>query len=357
VGGGDAGCGATGCDPWWDPNFGRRRKLTFDQRQQSGSVESLTVLVLLDTTRIDYAAAQSLGQDLRFIDDDGRTVLSHEVERWTVGGTSVAWVRVPRIEPRTDLDHVWMYYGSASAPDTQQPRAVWADYDAVYHLDAFTDSAGNQAAATDHGTIVVTDGIGHARGFDGVAAYIDLGPNLSMLQAASMVTVSLRVRARSIVGERALLSASVNSTVPTGLSRAFVSFVNAADVRAGGRARDVDATSSFLTTLNAPVSVGANLWQHVAAVMDLGTQEIRLFVDGILQQTDALSVPFSAPTTDATPTSFNVLGASDDLTSQYLDGALDEVRVAPTVRTAAWVETDARSERDALIQFGPEQIL
>jgi hypothetical protein len=233
---------------------------------------------------------------------------------------------------------------------------VWAGYDAVYHLDALMDSAGNQAAAVDHGT-TVTDGIGRARGFDGVAAYIDLGSNLSMLQVASTMTVSLRVRVRSIVGERALLSASVNSAAPTGLSRAFVSFVNAADVRAGGRARDVDATSSFLTTLNAPMSVGANAWQHIAAVMDLGSQEIRLFVDGTLQQTDALSVPFSAPSTDDTPTSFNVLGASDDLSSQYLDGALDEVRIAPTRRAAAWIETDARSERDELVQYGPEQVL
>jgi hypothetical protein len=353
----DSGCGTTGCDPWWDSNFKRRRKLTFDQRQQPGSVESLSVLVLLDATRIDYGATQSLGQDVRFVDDDGRTVLRHEVERWTAGATSVVWVRVPSIEPRTDLDHVWMYYGNPSAPDVQEPGGVWGGYDAVYHLDGLADSTGKQAAAADHGTTVVTDGIGHARGFDGVAAYLDLGANLSMLQAASMMTVSLRVRVRSIVGERALLSSSVNSATPTGLSRAFVSFVNAADLRAGGRARDVDATSTFLTTLNAPMSVGANTWQHIAAVMDLTSQEILLFVDGALQQTDALSIPFSAPMTDATPTSFNVLGASDDLTSQYLDGTLDEVRIAPVRRTPAWVDTDARSERDGLIRFGPEQIL
>lgn len=353
----DSGCGATGCDPWWDTNFKRRRKLTFDQRQQPGSVESLSVLVLLDATRIDYGAMQSLGQDIRFVDDDGTTVLRHEVERWTVGGTSVVWVRVPSIEPGTDLDHVWMYYGNSSAPDAQQPSDVWSGYDAVYHLDGLADSTGKHAAAVDHGTTAVTDGIGSARGFDGVAAYLDLGANLSMLEAASMMTMSLRVRVRSIVGERALLSASVNSAVPTGLSRAFVSFVNTADLRAGGRARDVDATSSFLTTLNAPMAVGANTWQHVAAVMDLGSQEVLLFVDGVLQPTDTLSIPFSAPTTDSTPTSFNVLGASDDLTSQYLDGALDEVRIAPARRTPAWVDTDARSERDGLIRFGAEEVL
>jgi hypothetical protein len=350
----DSGC-SVGCEPWWDPAFTRRRKLTFDQTRQSGDVDGIVVLVRLDPTRIDYAAVQNQGQDLRFVDDDGTTVLPHEVERWVPSGTSIVWVRVPRIDPSTDLDHLWMYYGNGTATDAQQRNVVWAGYDAVYHLDGFSESSGHQPAAVDHGTADVADGIGHARDLDGVATYIDLGPNLPILQSASTITVTLRVRVRTIAGERALLSASVNSSAPTGLSRAFVSFVNVADLRAGGRARDVDATSSFLTTTGAPMSVGTATWQHIGAVMDLTTQEILLFVDGAAQATDGLSLPFSASITDATPTSFNVLGASDDLASQYLDGSLDEVRIAPTRRTPAWIETDARSERDGLIRYGAEQ--
>lgn len=59
---------------------------------------------------------------------------------------------------------------------------------------------------------------------------------------------------------------------------------------------------------------------------------------------------------DATPTSFNVLGASDDTTSQFLDGALDEVRVTSIRRSASFIQTDARSESDQLIQFGSEEV-
>src|SRR5688572_23569823 len=45
------------------------------------------------------------------------------LDQRTVGGTSVVWVRVP-IEPRTDLDHVWMYYANPTAPDLQQPHGT-----------------------------------------------------------------------------------------------------------------------------------------------------------------------------------------------------------------------------------------
>jgi biopolymer transport protein ExbB len=352
----DSGCGRPACDPWWDPAFTRRRKLSFAQDLEPENVSDLSVLVRLDATRISYGQTQPLGQDIRFVDDDGTTVLPHEIERWGPASTSVLWVRVPRIDGGTNIDHIWMYYGNAVAQAVEQKSVVWSGYDAVYHLDDFADSTGKQPVAVDHGTANVTDGIGHARLLDGVAAYIDLGSNLSLLEGAAAVTLSARVRVKSVVGERALFSYSVNSAVPTGLSRAFMSFVNAADVRAGGRAHDTDAASSFLTTMGGPMKVGSTTWTHLAAVIDLRTQEVLLFADGSLLSTDTLSTPFTAATMDKTPTSFNVLGASDDATSQFLDGALDEVRITSIRRSASYIGTDARSEDDTLIQFGAEEV-
>src|SRR5262249_17908984 len=80
----------------WDAGWTKRKKVVFDRATRATDLVDFPLLVVLDATRIDYASAKAGGADLRFIDGDGVTVLSHEIERWTSGGQSFVWVKVPK---------------------------------------------------------------------------------------------------------------------------------------------------------------------------------------------------------------------------------------------------------------------
>jgi len=134
---------------WWDDEWERRVKIRFNSLTIDEPLIDFPVLVRLDGSRIDYAMTQSQGEDIRFVDHDG-TVLAHEIEYWeeTPDSATAVWVKVPRIEPNTDTDYMWMYYGNQSAPDSQDPHKVWtADYAGVWHL---SEDAVDEMATAKH---------------------------------------------------------------------------------------------------------------------------------------------------------------------------------------------------------------
>src|SRR5262245_27533596 len=107
-GGGDTGAGDSGgagdssgsgdgsVSAWWDSSWQHRIKLVLSNA--GPSLLAFPVMVRLDTTRVTYADAQNQGQDVRFVDADGTTVLPHEIEQWNPNGASYLWVRVPQID-------------------------------------------------------------------------------------------------------------------------------------------------------------------------------------------------------------------------------------------------------------------
>ncbi|NIQ81051.1 MAG: DUF2341 domain-containing protein, partial [Anaerolineales bacterium] len=174
---------------WWDGSWSKRRKITFDNLTQTENLTGFPVLIKLDSTRIDYAQTQDQGQDIRFVDSDDTTLLSHEIEEWNESGISSVWVKVPQIDGSSDTDSIWMYYGNPSATDGQNRNAVWdSNFKGVWHLkesgtgtaDEFADSTSNN----NHGqggkgysgyTPTQSAGqIGYGQTFDGVNDLIDM---------------------------------------------------------------------------------------------------------------------------------------------------------------------------------------
>ncbi|MGH7253902.1 MAG: DUF2341 domain-containing protein, partial [Nitrospiraceae bacterium] len=121
--------------PFTPCNWSRRRKLTFNNAAQAENLVNFPVLVVLNSSRIDYGLTQNQGQDLRFTDSDGVTLLAHEIEKWDEAGTSYVWVKVPQIDASSTTDHIWMYYGNATVADGQDAGPVWSNgYAGVWHL-------------------------------------------------------------------------------------------------------------------------------------------------------------------------------------------------------------------------------
>ncbi len=103
---------ALGADPWWDTDWGERTMLVFKNSGQTETLTDVPILVVLDSSRIDYSKVMNAGEDLRFIDDDSTTVLDYEIETWDETGTSYVWVKVPQIDGSSYTDYIWVYYGN-----------------------------------------------------------------------------------------------------------------------------------------------------------------------------------------------------------------------------------------------------
>lgn len=129
-----------------------RQMLTLDLGFD-GIVDDFPLLVVLDSSRIDYELTQDKGQDLRFTDEGVDTIFPHEIERWNENGKSYVWVKVPQIKRGNGAQtKLWMYYGNPAASDGQNAAGVWApSFEGVWHLDDLRDSSGHNGDATNVG--------------------------------------------------------------------------------------------------------------------------------------------------------------------------------------------------------------
>ena len=172
--------GAGGLKDW------KYRQLLLFQNENSGTdLTNFPVMIRLDNTRIDYSKVQAAGEDLIFYDADLNTTLAYEIEKWDSAGTSIIWVKVPKIDASSKTDHIWMYYGNADAPPGADHEAVWeTEYKAVLHMGtSLDDSTANDNDGTNNGTTVQLGSIGEAREFDGASQWVEL-PNSSSLDVS-----------------------------------------------------------------------------------------------------------------------------------------------------------------------------
>ena len=124
---------------WWNASWGYRRAIAIDN-PTSSALTDFPLRIRLDAT-FDYAKAKADGSDLRFVDADGVTVLTHQIESWNPGGDSYIWVKVPSVA--IGADSITMYYGNAAAAAPGSGTGVWSNgYRAVYQFGADPGAAG-----------------------------------------------------------------------------------------------------------------------------------------------------------------------------------------------------------------------
>ena len=333
---------------WWNADWGRRRKIRFDNKAQTQNLDNFPVLIRLDSTRVDYTRTQNLGQDTRFVDADSNTVLAHEIEFWNETGSSYVWVRVPRINGSSSTDFIWMYYDNGTVGDGQNATAVWdASHRAVWHLKEspaaappqFLDSTSNPndgtAAATPPLQVAgqIHFGLGFTAATDRHVAVTDH----ASLQLGTSMTVSawIRTTTPADVSNRVVVTrwgTSPNRNYWLGKTGASLSFF-------------VDDTQSVSTPL-VPFNDGA--WHHLVGVADAPNNLLRIYVDGVQRNTAAYTG------TSRIGVSSIFLGANPDIGNQDWDGDVDETRVESAARSADWIRAQRLSMSDTFASFGPE---
>ena len=207
--------------------------------------------------------------------------------------------------------------------------------------DMASTTAYDRSGAGDYGVLsnspAITEGVvGQALLFDGNNDYVNFGVNSvnPRLSGASAITVATWMKPLSYpgnnVGERAFDVQIQNGTVGVFLGL----YDDSGLISFGGRSQTSDGSQG--TTTYAYPSL--NEWHHVIGVMDIANDVVRLYVDGVL--VTSVAVSFGATTyTPGTPTtSLDTLGSNIGF-DQFYHGALDETRVYNRALTTAEIKS------------------
>lgn len=353
---------------WWDASWGSRRKITLNNSQSAQNLANFPIRVSLVGTggsqNIDYTKTQNLGQDIRFIDADGTTILKHEIEKWDEAGTSEAWVRVPQIDSGSTTDYIWIYYNNPSASDGQDAANVWdADTSAVWHLkenptptsspngcDGVTkeicDSTGNNNDGDSVGTMTSADQVsGKIDGsidLDGVNDTITIGDSAS-LDVTSEVTISTWARVSTLTpgySYKYIFSKGDGSAGQDGTYALAVVDDELRFIFASG-------AGNFFEHATTGLALQANNWYHLSATFNTSTQRVKLYLNGALVLDEAETHSIAANTGAAT--------IGDIGTGELWPGIIDELRVAKTTRPVDWLEAEYISGNNTMNTFSSEE--
>jgi hypothetical protein len=342
---GSGGAGGGGSEAWSMPGFNYRRRLTIEG---SSTPLGAAVMVRLDDTRINYAAMQSNGDDLRFVNLAGID-LPYEMDTWDPTGVSIVWLSVPFISADVEL---WMYYGSADAENREAPSEVWAGYHAVLHMDGtlpLTDSTGNDNFGAPVGTEDWPGQLGNAQ------LYRDANDSVSMSQTANMdnvfeggATLSAWIYADTAGGSGygRIIDKSGNTDALDGWSLQLHGALDTYRFE-----RDADGGKWSWNAAGTPLVLSA--WQHIVMSWQQGAGAPQFYVNGVAAaavETDSAGTNWADDATQRT-----AIGNLFSPSGVAFNGVIDELRVHAGMMTEPEVLYDYRSMDDQLVSFGSEE--
>lgn len=345
----------------WLAGFTKRRAVTLPAPDATQT--DFPVPVQLSSDATVGAAVRSDGADVRFTDSDGTTVLTHQRISWSGGGgaaaTGVFRVKVPSVT--TGGGTIYLYYGSGDATDTSS-TSVW-DSNCVRFFPLDEGSRSTAAGfykdkTANAGNLTLTDadsGVGSVTGKVGTGIDLDGDANDKLSGSFSglttPVTVSFWVR------NDAVTNSTLNYAVSLGqgtTQRASIwcggSYAGDASIGANsiGWFDGTNVSSSADNTFTSASDQG--VWRHVAVVYDNGASpKTRMYKDGTALSMKSNNFTGSLGTQDTIQLGLRVDGIFP------LSGALDEVRISNTARSASWVKYEYQTESAALT-LGSEEL-
>lgn len=313
------------------------------------SYENFPLLVEMNTN--DLNKARPDGNDILFTSVyDGTTIVKydHEIEYFDSSSSLVAWVRIPSISADTEL---YIYYGNSSATDQQNAAGLWGEYEHVYHMRDFNDSAGS-ANLTNDGTILEENGqIDGCREFGGDGD--DLSNTTVNLNGYGSLTLSCWVQADGIgVDDGIFYSQNIDGD-DEGISLRYD------DAGFSGGANDclklsVETGNGFIQYESA-ANTQTTEWQFLTMRWQSG-EGISLFIDGV-EDVPSFAGGTLTGTTANTDRIIIGRGAKDGGGTTGWDGLIDEVRFTSEYRSAGWIEAEYNNQLDpsTFISFATEE--
>ena len=312
--------------------YGWLRQITLDGTQIGAALADFPVLVRLTDTQLrDYAAAS--GKDIYFAAANKTTLLDFEIESYSSAtGALVAWVRMPSLSAAADATLFLGYADGGS--DRSDPAGVWSGHHYVWHLGqnpalgagALKDSAQN-ADGTAQGNMSAAASVagvaGNGLSFDGVDDQVVFTNDVS---GSGSSTISGWVKLAADSGDLGSAMFTIGNG-NTSQARFVIPLDDRGKIKCGFYSND-DASNTALPT---------GSWKYVVWVWN-GSQT-RLYVDATL---------VFGPTSHSgvnTSGTLGKIGAASYMYDYWLTGQLDEVRLATTDRSAAWISTEYKNQR------------
>lgn len=329
------------CEKWALSGWSFRRPLIIGSRTPAAIHSSFPILIDIrnDTSLRDNARAD--GHDICFTTESGVT-LDHATESYDPAtGSLLAWVKLPTLDTSGDT-LLLLYYGKASVAADPSVTTVWSNaYSAVWHLgeagagvaDEYADASGNGKHAQGGGGVKnatparVVGKIGYGQDGDGVDDVITTSLKLAG-QSLLTVTAWFHVRKTNNIVRPALLGQDDALEVGFYWQDRINVWTPSLTTLCPGKGVISACTANF----------SLNTWMQLAIVFD-GTNA-SLYIDGVRQHVAA------APKVGSSSAFFNLLGNVFDPSGNHLDGTLDEVRVASTARSDAWIATQHATQSD-----------
>jgi len=329
---------------WWNSEWTARKKVTLDA---AGAGVALTeaagstpVLVRLFEGNFQFAAAQPDGSDLRFVAEDGKTLLAYHIEKFDpLLNEAFVWVKVPEIKPGVPATF-WLYYGNASgkAPKAEDAKGTYDENTTlVYHFAEHAQPAYDSSATGNNSQNpgVPSDGsmIGTGLRIDGKATVtIPASPSL-FWNDGSALTWSAWVKFGSPQANAVFFSRRNGSKY----------FLMGAD--GGSPFVEVTYQGAAVRSAAGP-AVAANSWHHLAAVAS--GERITLFLDG----EQYAAVPAALPGLDG-PVVLGGDGVGGLMsTGGSFNGEIDELQMAKVARPATAIKLAALGQgRDGASKF------
>lgn len=316
---------------WWNPEWAGRIGWTVDTTPSGVAITDpigeRAILVRLHEGNFPFEALREDGADLRFVADDQKTVLAHQIERFDpLMAEGFVWVRLPEIKPGTKT-RFWLYYGNPKSIAPEPGAKVFGEgAQLVYHFaergTAASDATGGGNQAANPGTPAEGAIIGTGLRLDGRSPITIPGtPGLGW-RAGSAWSWSLWVKPAAADQTGVIYSRpSASGDLAIGLAG------GAPYVELGGQR----------SPAGSPLSPGT--WNHLAAVA--GEGKIALWLNGEPYAELAGTLPESSEPALLGGAATAAGGAG---TPAGFVGEIDELRIGSRAPTPASIRFDAVSQ-------------
>ncbi|WP_024929345.1 DUF2341 domain-containing protein [Methylophilus sp. OH31] len=291
----------------WNADWAAQQKITIETANIKEAVNQAPVLVRLHSGNFDFTGANVDGADLRFIAADDKTELKFSLEKYdAVNELAVAWVVLPQVSAANKDLAISLYTGNESAKAASDAQAL--NDPALLARFAFSDNAllkdsgPSQLAASGNATMQKAGLIAESATLNNSPLTITL-PTAPVLANGSTWSVWLK---------------------PANLPQTAEIF------KSGNVTLKLEGSALALQAGTASTQAGElkpGQWQHIALVFQ-GGQAI-IYVNG--------QVAGQVAASDAQAAAGFTLG-------QNLNAEVDELQLAVTARSAAWLALVAQSQ-------------
>jgi hypothetical protein len=305
----------------------------------SDKVIDFPLLIRLDSLTFDFAKADPTGKGISFVKKDD-TPLSFEIEQWDSADRNASiWVRMDTVY-NSPGQYIVMKWGDTLSARPVNGAVVFdtaLGFLSAYHFNGnINDATQNGHNGVDHATVDSAGGIiGHARGFDGMSQYIDLGDLPD--RESGMISCWFRPSAQfdsttqttqGIWGKFTTVDQNCN------LSLRGVDFFSGFGADGSINSKfEVPDTGFYLASKTASFSAGE--WYYVSWTW--GKDVDYLYVNGALEDSVQNSVPVTGKGSDLIGRcTYDTLNIDENL-PRYFSGTIDEFRIEKKLRSADWV--------------------